>query len=298
MDSTNLLNDYMAEMVEIMQEMQAKIQRVKEIKTEIEKIKNITIKTTTTTTNIKIDCECGCKINKSSWYKHIKTKKHLNILNKKSEVEKIPKVEKIQKNKKCLDLYVKPKYEKLEKVENTDDDEDYKNEVDDNEVDKVLNKIKEMFYKGLYVRHYENQNLLDISIRTEIHKHFNTYKDYKLLDRDINNILNEHSETYPIKKNELTKSKDDILDQILKAKLWNGIPVNYCISNKDMKHFKRVILNDVYCEYADMMNTYKPMELVRDSYKLSVVKAFKEHRENYGIDKEKIDEYIILNNQM
>jgi hypothetical protein len=46
------------------------------------------------------------------------------------------------------------------------------------------------------------------------------------------------------------------------------------------------------------MNTYKPMELVRDSYKLSVVKAFKEHRENYGIDKEKIDEYIILNNQM
>ena len=48
----------MAEMVEIMQEMQAKIQRVKEIKTEIEKIKNITIKTT----NTKIDCECGCKL--------------------------------------------------------------------------------------------------------------------------------------------------------------------------------------------------------------------------------------------
>ena len=290
MDSSNLLNDYMAEMVEIMQEMQAKIQRVKEIKTEIEKIKNITIKTTTIT-NIKIDCECGCKINKSSWYKHIKTKKHLNKLNKKSEVENIPKVEKIQKVKKIQ------KVEKIQENEN-DDNKDYKNEVDDNEVDKILKKIKEMFYKGLYVRHYENQNYLDISIRTEIHKHFNTHKDYQLLDRDINNILNEHLETYPIKKNEQTKSKDEILDQILKAKLWNGIPVNYCFSDKDMKHFKKVILNDIYCEYADMMNTYKPMELVRDSYKLSVVKAFKEHKEKYGLDKNKVEEYIYMDRHM
>jgi hypothetical protein len=65
-----------------------------------------------------------------------------------------------------------------------------------------------------------------------------------------------------------------------------------------MKHFKRVILNDVYCEYADMMNTYKSMELVRDSYKLSVVKAFKEHREKYGLDKNKIEEYLYLDKHM
>jgi hypothetical protein len=166
----------MVEMVEIMQEMQAKMQILKEIKTEIEKLKNVNIKTTTKN-NIKIDCECGCKINKSSWYKHITTKKHLNILNQKSKLEIIPKVkiipkvEKIQKNKTCLDLYVKPKYERierLEKVENDDDDdEDYKNEVDNNEVDKVLNKIKERFYKGLYVRNYEHQNYLDISIRNK-----------------------------------------------------------------------------------------------------------------------------------
>ena len=42
-----------------------------------------------------------------------------------------------------------------------------------------------MFYKGLLVQHYEHQNLLDISIRTTIHKHFDTNKDYKLLDREI-----------------------------------------------------------------------------------------------------------------
>ena len=131
-----------------------------------------------------------------------------------------------------------------------------------------------------------------------IHKHYDTYKDYKLIDREINNILNEHLETYPIKKNEQTKSKQEILDQILKAKLWKGIPVNYCINDKDMKHFKRVILNDIYCEYADMMNMNKPMELVRDSYKLSVVKAFTEHKDKYGLDKDKIEEYIYMDKHM
>jgi hypothetical protein len=54
--------------------------------------------------------------------------------------------------------------------------------MDDNQVDKVLDQIKERFYKGLYVRHYEHRNFLDISIRMSIHKHYDTYKDYKLLD--------------------------------------------------------------------------------------------------------------------
>jgi hypothetical protein len=224
----------MAEMADIMQEMAAKMQRVKEIKAEMDKLKQVETKTkatkvTSTTTNNKITCECGCKIKKSSWYTHIKTKKHENLLNQ------VPKVAEIQKNKHDDD---------------ENDDHDDEKTIDDSEVDKVLNQIKERFYKGHYVRHYEHQNFLDISIRMSIHKHYNTYKDYKLIDREINNILNEHLETYPIKKNELTKSKDEILDQILKAKLWKGIPVNYCISDKDMKHFKRVILNDVYCEYA------------------------------------------------
>ncbi len=60
--------------------------------------------------------------------------------------------------------------------------------------------------------------------------------------------------------------------------------MNYCITDKDMKHLKRVI-NYVYCEYADMMNMNKPIELVRESYKLLVVKAFTDHREKYGLDK-------------
>ena len=96
-----------------------------------------------------------------------------------------------------------------------------------------------MFYKGLYVQHYENQNLLDISIKNSIHKHFDTNKEDKLLDREIKNIFNEHLEIYPTKLNKKTKTKDEISDQILKARLWNGIPVNYCFRDKDMDHFKK-----------------------------------------------------------
>ena len=65
-----------------------------------------------------------------------------------------------------------------------------------------------------------------------------------------------------------------------------------------MNHFKRVVLNDVYNAYADMMNRDKPIELIRDHYKLSVIKAFTEHKDKYGLDKEKREEYITLYNQM
>ena len=287
MNKIDALTSYMAEMADIMQEMHAKMQRVKEIKAEMDKLKQVQTKTkatkvTTTTTSNKITCECGCKINKSSWYTHVKTKKHEKLLSEKpKEEDPTPKEE------------IKEAHD--DDYENDDHDE---KATDDIQVDKVLNQIKERFYKGLYVRHYEHQNFLDNSIRMSIHKHYDTYKDYKLIDREINNILNEHLETYPIKKNEQTKSKEEILDQILKAKLWKGIPVNYCITDKDMKHFKRVILNDIYCEYADMMNMNKPMELVRESYKLSVVKAFTEHKDKYGLDKDKIEEYIYMNKHM
>ena len=40
------------------------------------------------------------------------------------------------------------------------------------------------------------------------------------------------------------------------------------------------------------------MNLVSDHFKFSVAKAFAEHKDKYGIDKEKIEGYIILNNQI
>ena len=195
MNKFDALTSYMAEMTDIMQEMAAKMQRVKEIKAEMDKLKQVETKTkatkvTSTTTTNKITCECGCKINKSSWYTHIKTKKHKKLLSQ------TPKAEE--------------KQEQIKEVHDDDDENDDHDDekiIDDSEVDKVLNQIKERFYKGHYVRHYEHQKFLDISIRMSIHKHYDTYKDYKLIDREINNILNEHLETYPIKTNERTNPK-------------------------------------------------------------------------------------------
>ena len=78
MAKSDALSSYMAEIVDIMQEVQQKMQRVKEIKAEMDKLKKADVKPKATTTNNKITCECGCIINKSSWYTHFKTKKHEN----------------------------------------------------------------------------------------------------------------------------------------------------------------------------------------------------------------------------
>ena len=59
----------------------------------------------------KITCECGCKINKSSWYTHVKTKKHEKLL------YQLPKVEEKQEEN------PKPK-EEIKEIH----DDDYEND--------------------------------------------------------------------------------------------------------------------------------------------------------------------------
>ena len=91
MNFSDALTSYTAEIVDIMQEVRAKMQRVQEIKAEIDKLKQVetnpTKPTKTTTNNNKISCACGCTINKSSWYSHIKTKKHLKKLEEVKEIK-------------------------------------------------------------------------------------------------------------------------------------------------------------------------------------------------------------------
>ena len=67
MNKFDALSNYMTEMTDIMQEIAVKMQRVKEIKAEMDKMKQVQTKTkatkvTSTTGNNKITCECGCKI--------------------------------------------------------------------------------------------------------------------------------------------------------------------------------------------------------------------------------------------
>jgi hypothetical protein len=272
MNFSDVLTSYTAEIVDIMQEVRAKMQRVQEIKAEIDKLKQIETKTTKTTpNNNKISCACGCTINKSSWYSHIKTKKHLKKL---EEVKEIKPVEEI-----------KP-------VVNDETDDDDDDEIHDHHVDKEINNIKEIFYEGLYVRNYEHQNFLDISIRNAIHKNYKINKKYKLSKEEINNILDEHLETYPIKYNKQTKTKDEITEQILNAKMFKGVPNHYLIKDSDMKHIKKVISNNIYPDYADMMNRFVDLVLVRDYYKQLVIEAFSDHRAKYGVDDAKIREYL------
>jgi hypothetical protein len=263
-----------------MQEVRAKMQRVQEIKAEIDKLKQaetkVTKTTKTTTNNNKISCACGCTINKSSWYSHIKTKKHLKKL------EEVKKVEE-----------VKPEAAKIVNTnDETDDDDD--DEIHDHHVDKEINNIKEIFYEGLYVRNYEHQKFLDISIRNAIHKNYKTNKKYKLSKEEINNILDEHLETYPIKYNKQTKTKDEITEQILNAKMFKGVPNHYLIKDSNMKHLKKVISDNIYPDYADMMNRFVDLVLVRDHYRQLVIDAFSDHRAKYGVDDAKIKEYLSI----
>jgi len=283
MNISDALTSYTAELVEIMQEVRAKLQRVKDIKAEIDKLKQVETKTTKTTKNTdknnKISCVCGCTINKTSWYSHIKTKKHLKKL------EEVNKVEEVKEE-------VKEVVEKINtKIDEETDDDDEDN-IHDHHVDKEINNIKEIFYKGLYVRNYEHQKFLDISIRNAIHKNYKINKKYKLYQQDIYDILDEHLETYPINYNEQTKTKEQIIEQVLNAKLFSGVPNHYCIKDSDVKQFKKIISNHIYADYADMMNRRVNMVLVRDHFKQTVIEAFTEHRYKYGVDDDKIREYI------
>jgi hypothetical protein len=292
---TEIMNDYMNELVQLMADVQVKMSRIHAIKEELIKLKT----TSTNSSSVKlqpakITCSCGCTISKTSWAKHIKTKKHLNkvsAVEPTTTVEQVPAVEQVPTVEQVPAVEPVPV---VPTVNQYDSDEDSDDEVYDKEVDKQINIITEMFYKGLYVYHYENQNFLIISLRKAIYNQYKNNRTYKLSIKEINDILDEHLETYPIKYNEQIKTEKEIIDQILKCKLFRGIPISYCISNKNLKQFIKVIKNSIYTDYCNMMNRYIDMALVRDHYKQSVIQTFNAHVAKYGLDQENMREYITI----
>ncbi len=52
------------------------------------------------------------------------------------------------------------------------------------------------------------------------------------------------------------------------------LPNLYLIKDSDMKHFKKVISTNIYPDYADIINRFVGMVLVRDHYKQLVIAAF------------------------
>ena len=53
----------------------------------------------------------------------------------------------------------------------------------DHHVDHEFNNIKEIFYHGLYVRNYEHQKVLDISLRNAIHKNYKINKNINYINK-------------------------------------------------------------------------------------------------------------------
>ncbi len=49
--------------------------------------------------------------------------------------------------------------------------------------------------------------------------------------------------------------------------MFSGVPNLYLIKDSDMKHFKKVISTNIYPDYADIINRFVGMVLVRDHYK-------------------------------
>ena len=186
MNFSDALTSYTAELVDIMQEVHANLQRVNEIKSEIDKLKQVETKATKTTkttdNNNKISCKCGCTINKNSWYNHIKTKKHLKKLEEVNKVEEVKEEVKVEEVKEEVKAEVKEEVkEVVEEIdEETDDDDDV---IYDHHVDNEINNIKEIFYNGLYVRNYEHQNFLDISLRNAIHKITKSIKNINYINK-------------------------------------------------------------------------------------------------------------------
>jgi hypothetical protein len=74
--------------------------------------------------------------------------------------------------------------------------------------------------------------------------------------------------------------------------MFSGVPNLYLTKDSDMKHFKTRISTNIYPDYADMMNRFVDMVLVRDHYKQLVIEAFSNHRSKYGVDDTKIREYL------
>ncbi len=76
--------------------------------------------------------------------------------------------------------------------------------------------------------------------------------------------------------------------------MFRGVPNHYLIKDSDMKHFKKVISTNIYPDYADMMNRFVDLVVVRDHYKQSVIEAFTDHRAKYGVDDKKIRENLTI----
>lgn len=272
------------ELVQLLEEIEVKMNRIKEIKIIVDSQAKTKVKK-----DNMITCVCGCVVCKSSLKRHQLTKKHNDIINK--EVTKEVIIKEVVKEE-IIKEVVK------EKIDNdcvVHEEIDFINET----VHKLLKHTNQLFYKGLYVSNYKNQNYLNSNLINDIHtileKIFNEDKpkDYKdiltIWNKNVYKSLDEHLKEYPI--NNIAVDDKPFFDSICKLKK-NEIPLKYCLNN--VAKFKESIYKNLYNDYADMKNREVEHILIKDFVSNSVKDLIKKHITKYGINEKDSNEYLLL----
>ena len=294
---TDMMNEIMIELLELLQDVDAKMKRVHEIKAKYDSMKkDKPIKSNTVT------CSCGCTVVFSSLKRHQKTKKHMQLLDKTPDFQKA-KAE-LEQEKPIIDQQQKPvdiPYPFIKQVKKTDIDEDDKNDYYVEITDKLLKHTKEQFYKGMYVKNYQHQQYLEKSLTHNIHEMLDNHS--RLPFRDMVKIwhkkmcksLDEHLETYLIE--DIATEKKVFIDHICKnTKNKCNTPLIYSLNN--IKKFETTLGQKLYNDYADMKNRGENHLLIKDFVCQNLKELLNEHVCKYGYNENGIKEYLTLKNEV
>jgi hypothetical protein len=268
----------MLEMLELLQDVEAKMQRIHEIKAKMQALKPA--KETKCKT---ITCTCGCTVACTSLTRHQKTKKHADLLAAKPITPK-PVVETVKK--------VEVKAEVKPPIDDSDD------EIDERDViaDEVIKNLKKHFYKGLYIENYPDQDLLDKNIRDDMYRIFIEHPNIKadqILKHHMETIyegLDIHLDDHDFK--DIAVEKDKFIDHICKNNRQVDTPLIYSLNN--IKQFKQSLSKNLYYDYADMKNRGENDALLKDFLNKTAKELLAAHVSKYGYNENGIKEYLTL----
>ena len=295
------MNEMMLEMLELLQEVEAKMQRIHEIKAKFEASKptkevicsderqrkqenagaspDAFVKKSNT-----ITCSCGCTVVFSSLKRHQKTKKHTDMLAKKP---------------KFIDAQVADIFEDAKKQPKVLYDK-YSDEEAYDIATEVINLVKPLFHKGLYVKNYNGQKNLESCLRTTVDEILAKQPDIRPKQivkdhmKEICETLNEHIETYQIQ--DIAPEKKTFIDGICTKLKACDTPFIYSLNN--ITTFKQALSKKMYNDFADMKNRGENHVLLKDFVDETLRQLLAEHVNKYGYNTEGIKEYLSLKQEV
>jgi hypothetical protein len=262
-----------------MQSITAKIQRAKELQLKLNVLNKVPDLT------IKCKCACGCEMNKKSMTRHLKTKKHADLMAK-INPHAVVTVEAVEA--------IKPVVKYTSDSDSDEDEMGPYNKYITNKIEKYM----DYFYKGKYVKNYDNYDYLDNSLRLGIANYMNENNVSEVNDRTLKHLvhqtLDDHLEIYPI--NDQAVSKEEYANSLMKSIKKKNIPVSYCMNepNKLMSVFSA----RVYEQYADMKNRGVDIPLIKDHIQILIREAVDQHIVKHGFNTKGSQEYLLLKHEI